>query len=426
MNAPKTEDQIAVEATAAAETEAMFTEANIPTDLMDDPEIMDDLRAAKIAKGDENNDDDNSAADGGNGGGAGDKPADPPPKADESGDKPDGDAADDSSGDEAKDADDSTFEFENDVAIGDVTFTKDELKDMPTGTLESISKLKQKIEDLTSQASTATGQNRQVLADPVIQERMRRIQEGKGNEPYLAALTSDTQNAVVKALGELDITPEEAETFYKDVLLKNVMEDVSAVVNGEISNRTMVQQQEQAVKEAKANGMKILLGMAEHNPSLKIDETNLDNLKPGHPEWQKFEGGIGKIQQKLIEKGITHWTQVSRFSSASLYAMAAAELGMPVAINTKERDSKIAQNERSKLIEAMGGKRIAKAMSSSRSTPAASGAAGAGGSLDNEGAIDDARLDDPEYVDSLFAGSMSDEDDFRIQEMVRARRNKKQ
>jgi hypothetical protein len=97
--------------------------------------------------------------------------------------------------------------------------------------------------------------------------------------------------------------------------------------------------------------------------------------------------------------------------------MAAAGLGMPVAINTKERDRFIKQSERERLLEIFKPKKIAKSM---RSKPD-SETTKQGASIDNEGGLDHALLNDDKYVQGLLDNAKDEKELFSIVNTLRSR-----
>jgi hypothetical protein len=307
-----------------------------------------------------------------------------------------------------------TYEFENDVTIDDITFKKDVLKKTPVEVLENISRLTEKVKNLTG----STTAKEALLNDPIIKDRIQRIESGKGEEPY--AVYGMSKQTAEKLKSELELTDEEMKVVY-DQFKEDMEDNVRKVISTEKAKSI----QETRSKEDARKGMNVLLGLAEINPAFKIKETDIEKIwtqGERHPEWKVFSEGIGKFQKHLIDKyGMKRYSEVTRFTPKALYAMVAADLDMPVAINTGERDRKIRMSEREKLLSIFNPKKIAGAMKSKSGDETTKQHA----SIDNDGAISkETLMGDTGYIDKVYDAAKTDDDIFEAQKLMLRTLNK--
>jgi hypothetical protein len=393
---------------------------NIPDGLEDDPDILDAIRDANMAGG---SDDDE-----GDKGGAGDKSGGDDAKM--------GDGAGDEGGsDDNKSGEDDTdvkYTFEEDLTVGDVMFTKDALNELPTPVLANLGKMKQHIDSLSEKVRNADSRSEELLKDPVIKERVSAIRDGRANDPYGTGMTKESHAAIKDALLKLDLGEDEVDTFLKDVLVKEFNQDLEFSTANAVKNRVGEIERTNTLTQNRTKAFGVLRDALQFNSDFKVDEQDISKFfsiddrgrvtgfNRSHPEYEKFSSGAQKIFDYWANRRKSSWADFAQLSSKEVYAAAAAFYNMPVAINTADRDTKIRQSERDNIIQSLGGKRAADVMSKDgKASTSKDGDVHA--SIDNTGAIDDKKLDDPEYVDNLLNSAETDEELMETHRMLRGR-----
>ncbi|HUX58623.1 MAG TPA: hypothetical protein VMV77_16755 [Bacteroidales bacterium] len=308
-----------------------------------------------------------------------------------------------------------SYTYENDVTIEGMTFKKEVLQKTPVEILENLGNLITKNKELNEQITSSSTANEEILNDPIVKERMRRIEEGKGNESYATyGMSKETRKLLEETL-ELkeDEIIEVNKEFEKD-MAENVNLAVKSIL---LKNKT-----EQESRERGKAGVDALLALGDINEAFKIKETNIEKIweqKEKHPEWNTFNKGIGRYQKHLMEKfGYKRYEELAKFKDnpKALYAMIAADLGEPVAFNTKSRDFKIRQTERDKMLSMFNPKKLDKAMKQSKDTVKTTEKEA---TIVDFGAIDKGKLSDPDYVGALIDNAKDEEEIFAIQNLVK-------
>lgn len=307
------------------------------------------------------------------------------------------------------------YSFEEDITIGDISFKKETLQKTPSEALENISRLHTKVTEMTQELEAARTTNQGVLEDPIVKERMIRLNEGKGNEPY--STYGMSKNTMETLKDKLELTEDEIKIIAEQYAL-DVEDNVKLAVNDAV----IKQNEESKIKADVDKGVDVLLGLGEVNPKFKIKEKDIEKIwlqKEKHPEWKTFINGIGRYQKHAIEKmGFKKYSELARYKPKTLYAMIAADLDEPVAFNTKGRDQKIRQSERDKLLsifnpkELLGGAKPMKAKASAETTKSKT-------SIIDDSPIDKAKLTDEEYVGNLLDNAKTDDEVIKIQNMVK-------
>lgn len=307
------------------------------------------------------------------------------------------------------------YSFEEDITIGDISFKKETLQKTPTEALENISRLHDKVTELTEQVESANAANQGILEDPIVKDRQRRIDAGEGNKPYSAYGMS--KNTLETLKEKLELTEDEIKTVAEQFAL-DVEDNVKIAVN----NALIKQEKENKLRKDVDKGMKVLLGLGDVNPKFKIKETDINKIwqqKEKHPEWKTFINGIGRYQKHAIENmGFERFSELAKYKPKTLYAMIAADLDEPVAFNTKERDNKIRQSERDKLLAIFNPKELTKGAKPMKSKPSFE-TTKAKTSVIDDSPIDKSKLTDGEYVSNLLDNAKSDDEVIKIQNMVK-------
>lgn len=384
-------------AAPAEDNSNLFDGLPIPDELRDDPELMADAKAFQDAKNKpeepvtpEKKEPDAAAAS-----------KDASPQRDEK----KGDAVNDKAGDEEVE-----YVFDSDVDIGDVKFSKDTLKVLPPDVLENLGKVKTSLGETAQRLADSEKKNQALLEDPIIAERMRLINEGKSNQSYVQiGVTRNTKDALSAELKSKGLTDEEITEVFEKV--KQELEfDIDANVKAAVNNTLTVHKQEQVAAKTIEDGKQLVSKLASMNSDLtdeKVRNWCLDSKRRGTGP----QGGL--TYRDLIDLS-------DRIGVEGIYAAIARDHNLPFALNSKERDKQIVNNERQKLINALGGKAVAKAMR--QAAAPASAAKQVPASIVNEGGVDKSKLNDPEYLDNLLANAKSDKEVFEIQNMIRSQR----
>lgn len=308
----------------------------------------------------------------------------------------------------------TTYTYENDVTIDGLTFKKEMLQKTPVEVLENIGKIISTNKDLTDQLATVSTANNEFSEDPVIKQRMKRLEEGKGDVAYAAyGMSKDTRKHLEETL---ELKEDEIVALNKE-FEKDMIDNVNLAVNSIL----LKNKNDQDVKEQGKKGMDVLLAFGDINPEFKVKETNIENFwlkKEKHPEWNTFIKGTGRYQKHLREKlGYERYSELAKFSEnpKALYALIATDLGEPVAFNTKARDTKIRQSERDKMLEIFNPKKLSKVMKPAKAKVKTSEKEA---TIVDFGAIDKNKLNDDVYVGKLIDNAKDDDEIFQIQQLV--------
>jgi hypothetical protein len=357
-----------------------------------------------------------------------DKDTDDDTKDDDTKDKDDDDTKDKDDDDtkDTKDVKDDKEEeydlkFEEDVTIGDMEFKKEDLATTPKKILENISSIHAQLEAANEELESAKTANESVMDDPVVKERIARINEGKGDEPYdFYVVSKDTEKFIEETFG-LDLEDKEdkekLEGLYKEIEA-DLQDNIEKIVNNSLARNNKVEQSKALSKK----GMNNILAIQDKYIDKKyhIKEKNLEKLweqKDKHPEWEKFnhDKGLGRIQ-KVLAKTFKTYSQVSEMETETLYAIAATKLKLPFTANTKERDKKIIKDHEKKLLDIFKPKKVAKALGSSGDASAKKKHSILGDSV-----IDDQKLMDHEYIQSLMDRCKTDDEVMELREEIDAK-----
>jgi hypothetical protein len=389
----------------------VFDKYGIPEGVRDDESVIETVkeRMKEDAEADKDTDDDK------------DKDKD---KDDDTKDKDTDDVKDKDVDKDVKDKDkDEEFDlkFEKDITIGDREFKKEDLASTPQNILENIASIHAQLEAANEELESAKTANESVMDDPVVKERIARINEGKGDEPYdFYPMSKDTKEFIIKTF---DLDPEDDDDKEKIMgLAKEINTDFTDNAEKAINNRLLKNDEDEKEEKLVRKGMDNVLGMQNYiDKKLHIKEKNIDNLieqKEKHPEWKKYiaKGGLYEAQKALIRTGFTHYDMVSGMEPETLWAIVATKTKQPFAINTKERDKKIIKDHEKKLIDLFEPKKVAKALGSSKDVSSKKKHSILGDSV-----IEEDKLMDHEYVQSLFDKCKTDEEMLELEEEITAK-----
>lgn len=385
----------------------LFPGRSFPSELEGDPAFVDEM--AQLAPKKEDDSGGGAAGDKGAAGdsGAGAAGDNGSSAADDKGagaadDKGAGGAADDKGAGAA--ADEFDIEVSADVVIGDVTLKKEILSKLDEPTLTAIATLKEKFDGAVKEASEVKDAFAKFEEDPVIAERLSRIAAGKAAEQYPAVgITKNTYQAVSKALADKGVSEADAAEILK-VVLTEANQDLQFHVGATLKNAALQSGAEQQQAQIDTRGKAVISEIAKMNEKLSDDVVREWCMDPGRKGSAK-NGGMNYAD--LV-------TMADRLGVDAIYAAIAKAKGLPVAINTADRDKTIAKTAAEKVLNGIGVKRIAKSVrqaSAGGSSPA---------SVSGNNSIDPAKIDDPEYIDRLYDSAKTDAEMFEIQSQVSA------
>jgi hypothetical protein len=225
---------------------------------------------------------------------------------------------------------------------------------------------------------------------------------------------------------KLDLTPEEANhaatlafntliPFFEKVS-KDSAEDV-------IKNRLLEENSKRVNKEIATKARSIFLKMGKYNNDLSFNETNPDNfwkegtdesgntvniLNLDHPEIEKFKKYTLPVMEALVKTGIKYpqlLKMAEEFGEDAVYSFAAKKLGLPVAINTEDRDRKMLNFGITKALKTF----IKGSASEELKTEGGPTVAGQKNKGNDDGIDIQKLLDDEKYYDSVIRQKPGDE-----------------
>jgi hypothetical protein len=276
-------------------------------------------------------------------------------------------ADDDSSGgsetDEPKsDADDTSgdkevLEFEDDVIPG-VTG-----KDFEALSADAQLAIATFFEDTQAKAKDAEAVQAKLdalMADPVVNSRAAMLDSGVAETQLPVRGISEQEKGVIvnKIMEAIGIDEEEARLCLGVIeggLNKVVNDAARDLAQSMAGNAMAAQEATRKIAETNKQGNDVMLSLGQFNKSLAVKETDLSNfykneggkfvLNTSHPEAETFKSGLGRVMDWLETQGMGYDGAI-KLGAKALYAAAAAALDMPVALNTGERDKKIAADAR--------------------------------------------------------------------------------
>lgn len=338
----KDDDPIVSEAAA----EIGVSEEEMKEILRSDPEFAKNLKKSKGEPEDKNKggeDDHGSEDDSGDGSSA---------DSDKDKQKPEG-ADDNSSTDDGE----SDSDFADNVIDG---LKGSEFKKLSEDAQEAVAKFYEKAQSDSQKATETETRMQKLLEDPIIKFRAEAIEAGRAAEVEVRGLSAEEKKGIVdKAVSELGLDSDDGEKLLE--IIGNGLEQVAKDMATDLSQKAILAQDAQRrVEETTKKGVEMILGLSKYNKALAVKETDIKKFyKPDgkggfvynedHPEIETWKNGLGKIQTWAAQKGIGY-DKALDLGDKVFYAMAAAALDMPIALNTGERDKKIVSEARKKAL----------------------------------------------------------------------------
>ncbi|RPH88501.1 MAG: hypothetical protein EHM66_00395 [Deltaproteobacteria bacterium] len=250
----------------------------------------------------------------------------------------------------------SAIEFEDDVIPG---LKGEHLKTMPKEALAALADFQGTHAELSTKAQKTEENLTKLLADPIVKRRMELLKSGK-TDYEVRGLNATERQSILKAIAEAgDLSPAEAENVF-GVLEKSLDTVVREAATDTLQGLIQEDSRQRQIEETQKTGRQAFLELGKFNKSLAFKETDASKfwtdegaLNDKHPEAKQFKEKILPLMTALHEAGQTY-ESIARLSKKSggqaVYALVAALQGLPVALNTAERDKKIVASELKKKL----------------------------------------------------------------------------
>jgi hypothetical protein len=250
----------------------------------------------------------------------------------------------------------SAIEFEDDVIPG---LKGEHLKTMPKEALEALANFQGTHTELSTKAKKTEETLAELLTDPIVKRRMELRKSGK-TEYEVRGLNATERQSILKSIAEVgDLDATEAEKVF-GVLEKSLDAVIRESATDTLQGLIQADSQQRLLDETQKNGRQVFLELGKFNKSLAFKETDAGkfwnddgSLNDKHPESKQFREKILPLMTALQETGQTYdsLTRLSKKSGGqAVYALVAALQGLPVALNTADRDKKIVASELKKKL----------------------------------------------------------------------------
>lgn len=303
--------------------------------------------------------------------------------------------------------DDDELTFENDLEVEGVKFTKDDLKTLPKGMLENLGKLKATIDEIKSKSTALEEFKAEISKDPIIADRLERAKAGRTSEKYNvpAGVTKETGEAITNVLKAKGLD-ENAINEVLATVKKEVATDMDLYGQTVLNNSLLQAEYNRTVEKTNEEGKAFIKELAKMGEGLTEESVREWCLDPARKGAAKNSGLTYTDLLKLRES----------LGPEAIFAAIAKAKGLPVVLNTKERDKKLLANDRKKYIELTGAKKVAKAMKD-----ASQGSVKAGSSIADDGAtISGEKLNSYDYIMELMSKATDDREIFALQAKLKA------
>lgn len=315
--------------------------------LESDPEFAENLKKSKGEPEDKE--------DGGEEGhGSDNKKSEDDSSADSDDEKKTPEGADDSS---STDEGESDSDFADNVIDG---LKGSEFKKLSEDAQDAVTKFYEKAQADSQKATEAESRMQKLLEDPVIKTRAEAIEAGRASDVEVRGLTDQEKKGIVSKIGdELGLDSDDREKLLS--MIEGGIENAAKEMATDLSQKAILTQEaKRRAEETTKKGAEMILGLSKYNKALAVNETDIAKFyksdgKGGfvyneeHPEIEAWKNGLGKIQTWAAQKGIDY-SKALELGDKSFYAMAAAALDMPVALNTGDRDKKMMAETRKKAL----------------------------------------------------------------------------
>ena len=253
-------------------------------------------------------------------------------------------------------SDDTPVEFADDVIRGIKAKDFEKLSD---DARVALAEFYNESQAKAAKADEAEARISRLLDDPVVRARATAIEAGRPADLQVRGMTAVERKSISAAIQDrLSLDESEVEEILS--IVGGGIENVAKDMAQDLANRSIAAQDSvRREAEIQKQGNELLRGLSQYNKSLEVQETDLTKFykfssgkigfNESHPEIEKFKNGLGKISMWAGQNGIDNRMAI-QMGAKAFYAAAAAALDMPVALNTKERDAKIAATAKQKAL----------------------------------------------------------------------------
>ena len=331
------------------------------------------------------------------------------------------------------DGDFDTLEFEDNVIPG---VKGEDLKKLGAEGVAALADYHEKNTVLADELTRLKAENEKLISDPVIKARKEMLDKNITQYNVRQVSPAEKQSAVDLVVArlqqtDLDLTPDEARRVAEAAFetLKPGFEQIAKdAAHSHIQNMTAEQAAKVKAEETIRNARGVFLNFGKFNKDFTFTETNpnafwikdangKDVLNESHKEIAQYKKVILPVMQAFGSAGMSHENILKlaeKEDGKALYAFAAAQLNLPVALNTERRDAAMVAGEvRSRL------KSFLKS-NASEELPADGGKTNSSKKRDNsiEGVDLDRILDDEGYLDEVLRRNPSPDWMDRVDEIT--------
>jgi hypothetical protein len=231
-------------------------------------------------------------------------------------------------------------EYQDDIIPG---LKGKHLEQIPEEVQTILAEHVEKTREIESESKTAKEELEKLKNDPIIKMRLNKLEANDPNYTVTDITTKEMSELLKKHGIDTSLGLDETEI---EKLLPAVRDAISARAVELANSHVLIESKKAEVQKTVQAGQDNILALGAFNKDLELKEKNLSKLfelGPKHPEWQKFEKGTLKVIKYLKDKGI-YYDKLAKMSPKEIYALTAAGLDMPVALNTTDRDKKIARD----------------------------------------------------------------------------------
>ena len=224
---------------------------------------------------------------------------------------------------------------------------------------EALANFYEKAQADSQKVTLAEEKLQTLLKDPIIRSRAAAVESGNAHNLQIRAITDTERQGLINGLqSEFGLDADESKAFMDK--LETGIERIAQDMAQGYANRAIISHDNaRRESETTQKGQEALLGLSQFNKNLAVKETDLSKFykvesgrvvyNESHPEIETFRNGLGKIQEWAVKNGIGY-DKMLQWGAKPFYAAAAAALDMPLAMNTGERDKKIAAEVRKKAL----------------------------------------------------------------------------
>lgn len=264
--------------------------------------------------------------------------------------------------DDKNSGEEEEFEFADDVIKG---LKGEHLKAIPREAQLAIADFHTQAAEIQKERDTLKETLEALESDPVV--RLRKELKNQGTDVFdVRGITNKEKAALTEKLVNFGLNQEEAEKVFSmfdetiNAVAKEKAEDI-------LHNRAIEEENRRKTDETLTNGRNLFLKLGQFNDALKFKETDGNKFwtktsdgqwapNEKHPEYKKFAEKVLPVMEALGKAGIKYGTLINlekEIGIDGIYAMLAKKHGLPVAINTGERDKKMLRSELKKRMGAL-------------------------------------------------------------------------